>query len=491
MDPTTRRSTAVAGAIKTTGGFVQARATSKAPFRKAKPNGGAHSKRTTASSAPARDVPYGDGEARLPAHTTEVAFRHALDRVLQQVGRANMCVVGRKSAVVADWLRQSGRNAVALLPRRKAVARAPKHDVMVAVECLEYAADPVPFLRELKRMLVPDGRLVVVVPNIRHASVRLAMLRGHFTLSTNGSQVARRPFTATEIEAVLEEAGFAVTAVERTVDDGNILKEIGAGVPEAVLGLLAADADALTSFFIVVGTLHRSPAIAQLHRRLGEIVNGQRAAALEAEQLTQRIDALEARTIEQRDDRSRADAAMALTAITRIEEELRSTTERLSVRAAVDAERDAGLRQARESLVAGVEQIKALTTRIEKARYRRLVPRVLQCVTTTVPTGAIVAVVSRGDAGLLAFDRREGWHFPQTDRGVYAGHHPKDSKTAIAHLEHLRTRGARYLLIPRTAFWWLEYYREFNEHLLRRYRCVLRDERTCALFYLGRGREAR
>jgi SAM-dependent methyltransferase len=493
-----------------TSGALLARTTSKAAFRKAKSNGAAQPRRTAptrkddvppalaASSTPVVDVGSSDGARRLPAgHTTDIAVRHALDRVLQQVGRANIGVAGRESSVVADWLRQTGRNAVALTPpgqsvtRSRVGTRAGKHAVIVAVECLEYAADPVAFLRELKRMLAPEGRIVVVVPNIRHASVRLAMLLGHYTLSTNGSHVARRPFTATEIEAVLEEAGFSVTAVERKIDPVDVLKDIGASVPEAVLGVLAADADALTSYFIVLGTLHRSPAIAQLNRRVNEIASEQRAATLRVEQLAQRIDALEARALEQRDAKSQADTTRVLTAITQIEEELRSTTERLSAQAAGDAERDAALRQARESLIAGVGQITALTTQIERARYRRLVPRLLQSVSKTVPKGAIVAVISRGDNDLLAFDRRKGWHFPQTDDGVYAGHHPADDKAAITHLEQLRARGARYLLIPRTAFWWLEYYKEFNEHLLRRYRCVLRDEHTCALFYLRRGRESK
>jgi hypothetical protein len=269
-----------------------------------------------------------------------------------------------------------------------------------------------------------------------------------------------------------------------------VLKEIGAGVPEAVLDVLASDADALTTCFFVQGELQRSPAIAQLNRRVSEMVSEQRAGLLKTEQLSQRIEALETHAL-QRDTHSQAETGKALVAITRIEEELRGTTERLSAHAAGEVERDAALRQARESLVAGVGQIKALTTRIEQARYRRLVPQALQSVNTHVPRGSIVAVISRGDAGLLAFDQRKGWHFPQTADGVYAGHHPADSKAAISHLEQLRARGARYLLIPRTAFWWLDHYREFNEHLLQRYRCVLRNERTCALFYLGRGRESR
>jgi hypothetical protein len=74
---------------------------------------------------------------------------------------------------------------------------------------------------------------------------------------------------------------------------------------------------------------------------------------------------------------------------------------------------------------------------------------------------------------------------------VYAGHHPADSAAAIAHIEELRKRGAKYLLIPRTGFWWLEHYTDFRDYLESRCRRVWRDERTCVLYALGGRRVAK
>ena len=86
-----------------------------------------------------------------------------------------------------------------------------------------------------------------------------------------------------------------------------------------------------------------------------------------------------------------------------------------------------------------------------------------------IPPGETVAVVSRGDDELLDLGAHPAWHFPQDEDGAYIGYHPHDSAEAITHLEALRTQGARYLLIPPTAYWWLDHYRNFALHLEQRY----------------------
>jgi hypothetical protein len=101
-----------------------------------------------------------------------------------------------------------------------------------------------------------------------------------------------------------------------------------------------------------------------------------------------------------------------------------------------------------------------------------------------VPEGATVAVVSRGDDKLIRLPGRTGWHFPRTEEGVYAGHHPADSQEAVRHLEEVRRRGAEFLLIPCTAFWWLEHYDGLRRHLEDRARLVAFHEDICLLFAL-------
>ncbi len=117
-------------------------------------------------------------------------------------------------------------------------------------------------------------------------------------------------------------------------------------------------------------------------------------------------------------------------------------------------------------------------------RYDALVERVRHAVHTTVPTGATVLVVSRGDDELIRFDGRRGSHFPQVAGGVYAGHYPADSGEAIGHLEQLRASGGDFLLIPDTGAWWLDHYSGLRDHLERRFPAPVRVDRTCVIFDL-------
>jgi hypothetical protein len=207
----------------------------------------------------------------------------------------------------------------------------------------------------------------------------------------------------------------------------------------------------------------------------------QRAASRDAQVLQHRLTALEARV--DHDDRARAGsgATKALEAVERLDEQMRRLSERVD---AVERQHERTRARRREALLAQIGEMKATIARLERARYRRLILRMRGVVRDRVPRGSIVAVVSRGDPDLATFDRHKGWHFPQTDKGVYAGCHPADSAEAIAHVERLRARGARYLVIPETAFWWLDHYREFADYLQCRHRVLVRDERTCVLYAL-------
>jgi hypothetical protein len=130
----------------------------------------------------------------------------------------------------------------------------------------------------------------------------------------------------------------------------------------------------------------------------------------------------------------------------------------------------------------------AVTPRsISLSDYQQLVPRIREAVRDVVPpgAGATVLVVSRGDEELVKFEGITAWHFMRGPDGRYVGYHPADSEQAIAHLEELRADGADYLVVPSTAYWWLEHYDGFFRHLDRY--GLLHQDYDCLVFHLVEG----
>ncbi len=117
-------------------------------------------------------------------------------------------------------------------------------------------------------------------------------------------------------------------------------------------------------------------------------------------------------------------------------------------------------------------------------QYRGIVEHIRQVLAANVPPEGTVLVISKGDDTLLQVDGLRTRHFPQDEHGRYAGYYPADSDAAIAHLEHLRGLGAEFLLLPGTAFWWLDHYADFAQHLEQRHRRVFADK-DCILFQLA------
>jgi GT2 family glycosyltransferase len=116
--------------------------------------------------------------------------------------------------------------------------------------------------------------------------------------------------------------------------------------------------------------------------------------------------------------------------------------------------------------------------------YAHLVWRVKNDIVSAIPAGATAAIVTRGDPELVDLADRVGWHFPRTDDGDYAGHHPVDSADAIDRLTAMRHAGATHLVIPATSSWWMTYYDGFRRHLQEQHRAVFNHGGTCLIFAL-------
>lgn len=116
-------------------------------------------------------------------------------------------------------------------------------DKLLAVHCIEACARPRPLLRELWRVLTPEGRLLLIVPNRRGVWARLdATPFGH-----------GRPYSSGQLEGLLREALFTpidwstalhVPPVERRMilRSAPMFERVGARLSPAFAGLIIVEA---------------------------------------------------------------------------------------------------------------------------------------------------------------------------------------------------------------------------------------------------------
>ena len=116
-------------------------------------------------------------------------------------------------------------------------------------------------------------------------------------------------------------------------------------------------------------------------------------------------------------------------------------------------------------MATGTELTAEGASKVTAAEYQQLVARIQELVRYTVPPADTTVVVSRGDEELVQLGERPAWHFPRLPDGRYSGEYPADGPEAVSHLEELRAEGAAYLVLPNTAFWWLDFYEELGTHL--------------------------
>lgn len=83
-------------------------------------------------------------------------------------------------------------------------------DVALFGDVLEHTTDPEFILRETRKLLKPQGKVIVSLPNVANLRVRLGLLMGNFTYAESGilDRTHLRFFTLESAHELLERAGF-------------------------------------------------------------------------------------------------------------------------------------------------------------------------------------------------------------------------------------------------------------------------------------------
>lgn len=131
-------------------------------------------------------------------------------------------------------------------------------EVAVFGDVLEHLRDPLAALRAVLPVLAPDGSVVVSIPNIAHASVRLSLLKGRFDYQPLGllDNTHIRFFTRQSVQDLLWDAGLVVTDLRRTTAGPfeTELKLRAEDFDSRVVDEVLGDDDALTYQFVVKAT---------------------------------------------------------------------------------------------------------------------------------------------------------------------------------------------------------------------------------------------
>ena len=139
-------------------------------------------------------------------------------------------------------------------------------DVVLFADVLEHLRRPDAVLGAARGLLAGSGCVVASVPNVAHASIRLALLMGHFAYTQKGLLDAThvRLFTAETIEALFRTAGLAPATADR-VTAGPFDTEIrldAAWFPKTLVDWILKLPEATTYQFIIRATPAGAPSSA-------------------------------------------------------------------------------------------------------------------------------------------------------------------------------------------------------------------------------------
>ncbi len=86
------------------------------------------------------------------------------------------------------------------------------YDAILFIDVIEHLVDPVTALRNIHKLLKPNGYIIFSVPNMAHLSVRMALLEGDFTYTKAGllDKTHMHFYTGNEIKRVFTEAQYEI-----------------------------------------------------------------------------------------------------------------------------------------------------------------------------------------------------------------------------------------------------------------------------------------
>jgi len=149
-----------------------------------------------------------------------------------------------------------------------------RFDAVLFADVLEHLRDPAALLRRVRPLIAEGGVVIASIPNIAHASVRLALLGGSFRYREQGllDETHLRFFTREGVQDLFESSGYVVTQwLRRRLEVEETEIPVPRSVPDEARAWATGDPEATTYQFVVCAV--PSEPAAQLHTwrtKLGE-----------------------------------------------------------------------------------------------------------------------------------------------------------------------------------------------------------------------------
>lgn len=144
------------------------------------------------------------------------------------------------------------------------------YDRIVCADVLEHLRNADMVLADLAKLLTPDGRILVSVPNATYLGVIACLIAGHLTRTREGllDHTHVRFFDRPALDELARAAGLHIEAIERVIRnpvETEFRKIDFDAIPPAILHYLQARPEALTYEFVI--ELSRTPDEAHPPRR--------------------------------------------------------------------------------------------------------------------------------------------------------------------------------------------------------------------------------
>ena len=129
-----------------------------------------------------------------------------------------------------------------------------RFDAILFADVLEHLRDPAALLKRVRPLVAENGVVIASIPNVAHASVRLALLGGSFRYREWGllDETHLRFFTRDGVQDLFESSGYVITQWQRRrleVEESEI--PVPRGVPDEARTWATGDPEATTYQFVV------------------------------------------------------------------------------------------------------------------------------------------------------------------------------------------------------------------------------------------------